>query len=1123
MVDALKNIIHKGDIIKSSLWPEPVEVKLIEKTGDYIHLIGITTVSHSTIDQLIPESKALKFSTMSADNLCTEESWKVFLALENIRYRYASLYDPLLAMNTSKIDPLPHQIEAVYGYVLKLSRIRFLIADDPGAGKTIMAGLILKELKLRGLIKRTLIVCPGHLRDQWVRELDEKFKEKFVPIGRGFLNTFYTENVWLRENNIITSVDFIKQDYILPSLSAANFDLIIVDEAHKMSAYMYGDKISKTARYKLGEILSKMTDHLIFLTATPHKGDSENFRLFLDLLETGFFATPEMIQQFLQNKEKRLFIRRVKEDLKDFEGKPLFLPRYVVTKTFNLGTQSPSEKELYNALSRYVETQYNLAMQKDKKRNIAFALVILQRRMASSIFALLKSLERRKKRLNDLISEIPKKINNTTSLGLSYEDIEELSEEERWQEEEAWETLSVAEDKEGLKKEISTLDKLIAKAKDIISKEKEIKLDELKNSLKELESKFKEQKDKKIIIFTESKDTLCYLEKKIKEWGYSVNVIHGGMKLEERVNAEKIFKNETQILVATEAAGEGINLQFCHLMVNYDIPWNPNRLEQRMGRIHRYGQNKEVFIFNLVAEDTREGRVLNQLFKKLDEIRKALGSDKVFDCLGEVLFDKNLSQLLIEAASNSRSTEDILKEIDVVVNEDYISKVKENLGESLATHFIDYTRIREMQQQAREHRLIPEYTESFFKKAFIKAEGKIKEMENNFISIKSIPYEIKKIVESDIFKKNFGSILKRYPKATFDKEIAFKNQDAEFITFGHPLFEAVMQWVENNFSVSLYTGATFIDPDGIKDGYVIFYEGEVKDGLGRIAGKRLFSFYVPNKKSSDISQISPSIIWDLAESSKTEEDSVNKKPIKEKTTDLAIENLKNYMEELFKERKRQTEIKEKYGLKSLEHFILKLDGDLILLEQRKENGENVDIVIFNKKERKKNYEHRKNELEKEIKREQNLTMSMPRFIGLIKIKPEAKVSKEMKSDEEIEKIGMQIASEYERKNKRDPEDVSLENLGFDIRSTDMSGLTRYIEVKARAATGNVCLTQNEWFKAKRFGDDYYLYVILNASSRPKLYIIQNPARNLNPEEKIGVVRYFIDYKEVKEKGDIGIE
>jgi SNF2 family DNA or RNA helicase len=1121
MIEETKKFIQKGDIVKSSLWPEPVEVKIFDKTGNYIQLIGITTGSHQTIDQLISEDDAKKISILSSDNLCNEEPWKVFLALETIRYRYASLFDPLLAVNTSKIDPLPHQIEAVYGYVLKLTKIRFLIADDPGAGKTIMAGLIIKELRLRKLINRVLIVCPGHLRDQWVRELSEKFKEKFVPIGRGFLNAFYSENVWKRENSIITSIDFIKQKQILPSLSAADFDLIIIDEAHKMSAYIYGNKIEKTERYRLGETLSNLTDHLLFLTATPHKGDPENFRLFLDLLEPGSFATTDMIEQSIKNKDNQLFIRRVKEDLKDFEGKPLFLPRHVITKTFNLGTHSPHEKELYNDLSRYVENQYNMALKKDKKRNIAFALVILQRRMASSIYALLKSLERRKKRLSDLMDMISEKTKNNDIGGISFEDTEELSEEERWQEEEIWETLSVAENKEELRKEITTLDKLIAKAKGIIANEDEIKLLELKVTLKELESKFNKPHDKKIIIFTESKDTLTYLEEKIRQWGYTVNVIHGGMSLEDRVNAEKVFKNETQILVATEAAGEGINLQFCHLMVNYDIPWNPNRLEQRMGRIHRYGQDKEVFIFNLVAEDTREGKVLNRLFKKLDEIRKALGSDKVFDCLGEVLFEKNLSQLLIEAAASSRNIDEILKEIDINIDENYISRIKENLGESLATHFIDYTRIKETEKRAKENRLIPEYTESFFKKAFLRAEGKIKEREDNFISIESIPYGIRKITNSDTFKKNYGSILNRYPKVTFDKEVAFKNQDSEFVTFGHPLFEAVMKWVENNFTDSLYKGATFMDPDGKMNGYVIFYEGEIKDGIGNVAGKKLFSFYITNKDNSDISPISPSFIWDLAESSQIEKDYIDLKEIKEKTLNSAIESLRSYREELIVIRESQAKIKQKYSLKSLDYFIVQLDGDLIELNSRKERGEKVDIVIFNKKERKNKYEDRKNELEKEIELEKNLTMSVPRFRGIIKIKPKTQVSQEMVSDEKIEKIGMKIATEYELRHSRSPVDVSSENLGFDIRSTDNQETIRYIEVKARAGIGNVALTQNEWFKAKRFGDDYYLYVVLNASNEPTLYIIKNPAKRLKPEQRIEAVRYLVNYEEVKEKGLYG--
>jgi SNF2 family DNA or RNA helicase len=559
-------------------------------------------------------------------------------------------------MNASKVDPLPHQIEAVYGYVLKLPRIRFLIADDPGAGKTIMAGLIIKEMKLRNLVKRILIVVPGHLKDQWRRELKDRFEETFVVIDRGILDAYYAENVWERENQIITSMGFAKREDILPSIGSAKFDLIVVDEAHKMSAYKYGDKTEKTDRYRLGEVLSRSSDpHLLFLTATPHKGDPENFRLFVDLLEPGFFATAEMLQESIKNQDNPLFIRRMKEDLKDFEGKPLFLPRYVKTVGFRL---SDDEKMLYNDVSRYVKEQYNKALRSDKKRNVAFALVILQRRLASSTYAILRSLERRKKRLEDLEEGVEKA--KVEGKPFEVEEVEDLSEEERWKEEELWETLSVAENRQELEAEIETLGDLIQQAKTIIQKEAEVKVLQLKETMDKLSKEFP---NKKILIFTESKDTLDYLEKKIHSWGYSVNTIHGGMRLEERVRAESVFKNETQVMVATEAAGEGINLQFCHLMINYDIPWNPNRLEQRMGRIHRYGQTLEVFVFNMVAEDTREGRVLVRLFEKLEEIKIALRSDKVFDVISEVLYGTNLSQLLLEAAASARDIDEILKEI----------------------------------------------------------------------------------------------------------------------------------------------------------------------------------------------------------------------------------------------------------------------------------------------------------------------------------------------------------------------------------------------------------------------------------------------------------------------------
>ena len=504
-----------------------------------------------------------------------------------------------------------------------------------------------------------------------------------------------------------------------------------------------------------------------------------------------------------------------------------------------------------------VKRQYDKAIKRDRRRNVAFALVILQRRFSSSVYALLESLKRRKKRLEELKSSAyqqrePEEV-------INFEEVEDMSESERWAEEIKWETITLSENMKELEEEIRTVDELIRRAEDILRNEEETKLKELKETLLGLKEEFK---DFKIIIFTESKDTLEYLNEKVKSWGFSTVIIHGGMNLYERIDAEKSFKNEAEVLIATEAAGEGINLQFCNLMINYDLPWNPNRLEQRMGRIHRYGQQREVHIYNLVARRTREGKVLYNLLEKLNKIREALGSDKVFDVIGEILLNKNLSQLLVEAAVNARDMDEILKEIDIKVDEEYINRIKESLGEALATRHIDLTRIRELAQKAKEERLIPEYTENYFKKAFEKAGGKIRERKDGFLSVESIPLDIRRVAEEEEFKRSFGQLQSKYPKITFDKEKAFRTPDAEFVSFGHPLFEAVMRWVEKHLRDSLLKGAVFFDPDGRLDGYMLFYEGEVRDGTGSIVGKRLFAFYDDGRK---VVEVSPAILSSIAE------------------------------------------------------------------------------------------------------------------------------------------------------------------------------------------------------------------------------------------------------------------
>jgi superfamily II DNA or RNA helicase len=1098
--------ITEGTIIEAPWWPEPVEVKKIREVGSYLQVIGVMVHSGTHVDRLVPKAeftKKAKTKTLALDFSAPGD--EIFLSLEAFRYRLASIYDSLLAMNVSKIDPLPFQIDAVYGKILKLPRIRFLLADDPGAGKTIMAGLVLKELKLRGLAKRILIVVPGHLKDQWRREMKEKFGETFVVLDRAVFDARYGENPWVVENQVITSMDFAKRDEILPSLQSAGWDLVIVDEAHKMAAYPYGKhKTKRTERYRLGEVLSRNSTHLLFLTATPHKGDPGNFRLFMDLLEPGFFATDESIEESLRKGDNPLWVRRMKEDLRDFEGKPIFTRRFPRTLKFRL---SEDEHVLYNELSKYVISQYNKALANDRKRNVAFALLILQRRMASSVYALWKSLQRREKKLRSLL-ERPSFEPEEFRL-LDFEEVEDLEESERWTVEEKWETLSVAANRQELIEEIETVNRLKEMASKIIEQESEVKLRELKKAIEEGFRKIQETGgEKKILIFTESKDTLEYLVKKIKSWGYRVNWIHGGMRIEDRIRAEGEFRHRTQVMVATEAAGEGINLQFCNIVINYDIPWNPNRLEQRMGRVHRYGQTRDVYIFNLVAENTREGKVLIKLLDKLEEIRRALGREKVFDVIGEIFREKRLAQLIQEAVANARSLDDIIKELDIKVDEKYIQQIKEKLGESLATRHIDYTRIREMFDRAKEHRLIPEYVEAFFKKAFEKAGGKVRTRKDGFLSVDSVPWTLRKIAEDPTFRSRYGPLLKSYSKITFDKETAFKHPDVEFVSFGHPLLEAVLEWVWRNFSEGLRRGAVFEDPSGVHNGMIWFYEGTVIDGKGEIAGRKLFAVYDDGK---ELKEINPTILWDLVP--KREKSAGSALP-SERPLEFVIKALEKYKEELLVERQRQAAIKRKYGLRSLDYLIAELDADLARLYERQAMGEKVDLPIRNKEERKKQYEIARKELEKKIEQETSLTFSMPRLIGAIRVR--AGREEEMVSDAEIERIGMEIAMEYERRNGRIPEDVSAENLGFDIRSRG-KGEIRYIEVKARRGEGDLALTPNELFKAKRFKEKYWLYVVSNAASNPTLWIINNPAKNLKVLQKVEVVRFIVPIREWKQK------
>ena len=1101
MTDSLP--FSPGQTVEAPFWGEPLRVLSVHRVGRGLRIEAVGLRSRRHYDHTLqPADLAQVRAIPYAGWTFTANAEAFFLALEAHRIRLAHQFDPLLAVNISQVDPLPHQIEAVYHYILRQPRIRFLLADDPGAGKTVMAGLLLKELKARGLVRRALVVVPGHLKDQWLRELKERFGETFTVVDRAVVGATWGRNVWQEQPWVITSMDFAKQGEVLTALAETTWDLVIVDEAHKLAAYRYGEKVTKTERYRLGEVLSRIGHFLLFLTATPHRGDPENFRLLLDLLVPRMFATSDLLMESVRSGDNLLFLRRLKEDLRDFAGRPLFPPRHVHTQTFRL---HDDEKRLYNAVTAYVQREYNKAFAADK-RNVAFALLILQRRMASSVRAVRRSLERRRTRLEELLRLGRWLAERDT---LDEDALEDAPEAERLrQEEDLLERLTAAETREELEAEIRTLDELIRLARAAEAREVETKLNELRRVMEDERIR---QTGEKLLIFTESRDTLEYLAERLRAWGYAVITLHGAMGLDERIRAEHEFHDRAQVMVSTEAGGEGINLQFCSLMVNYDIPWNPNRLEQRLGRIHRYGQQKEVHIYNLVATETLEGRVMEALFRKLERIRAALGSDRVFDVIGEVIIGRSLREVIVDAIAQRRTLEEILAEIEAVPDEEAIRKAREAALEALATHHIDLQEVLGESRRARENRLVPEYIENFFVRAARFLNLRLERRQDGLWRLPHVPFDLRTV--SQDFRHRYGEVFPEYNRFAFDRETA-RLKDGVFVAPGHPLLESVIEHILEKGANDLRKGAVFADPDGRLDGHLWFLEGEIHDGAGEVVGRRLFALFQP--AGGDLRPVNSSVLWDLLPLPPAADG--GPLPSEEPVIAFFAENvLEAYRAELLRERQRHAEIRRRYGLRSLNGSILESQARLIDYETRRAKGEPIpDVEVRNEERRKEELLARRRDLEEEIRRQTALLPATPRVVGIARVVPQAP-EPEMQEDPAIEAVGMRVAAEYEQAQGRIPHDVSAQNLGYDIRSETPDGAVRYIEVKARARAGPIVLTPNEWLMARRLGEEYWLYVVENAATTPMLYTIQNPAAKLRPEV-VQTVRFVVkQWKEAAEE------
>ncbi len=789
------------------------------------------------------------------------------LAVEAYRINLAHLFDPMMAVHTSNVEPLPHQITAVYESMLPRQPLRYVLADDPGAGKTVMAGLLIRELLMRADAKRILIVSPGSLVEQWQDELYEKFGLEFTLFSRDLEAQSRRGNAFEDHNQLVARIDQLaRADDLQEKLAKSHWDLVVVDEAHKLSATWFGSKVNETKRFKLGKLLGSVTRHFLLMTATPHNGKEEDFQLFMSLLDSDRFYG-----KFRDGAHKvdvtDLMRRMVKEQLLKFDGTPLFPERRAYTVNYKL---SDLEAALYEAVTEYVKTEMGKADQLDGKRKgtVGFALTALQRRLASSPEAIFQSLKRRHQRLVRRVEEerlkqrgqqVMAEINGYAKSDLDdiYDSADDMPDGEYEEfEEELVDQATAAQTIQELESEIIILEGLVEQAKAVVLSGQDKKWEELSELLQNTpEMHDVEGRQRKLIIFTEHRDTLNYLADKIRGLLGSqeaVELIHGSVHRDERRRIQELFRNDptTRVLIATDAAGEGVNLQNANLMVNYDLPWNPNRLEQRFGRIHRIGQTEVCHLWNIVASETREGDVFRKLFDKLEIERKALGG-RVFDILGEVFEECRLRDLLIEAIRYGEDPQvraKLHRVVEGVLDTDHLKNIISR--SALCEEVMDENRlfaVKEEMEKAEARKLQPYFIRSFFSQAFKQLGGELRPREAGRFEIPHVPASIRERDRqiSGRDRANLAPVLKKYERVCFEKKdvrVPFKPM-ASLIHPGHPLMQATTDIILESHRNKLKQGAVLVDQSdmGLTPRVVFIVDHCVKEGfdMQRVASRRM--------------------------------------------------------------------------------------------------------------------------------------------------------------------------------------------------------------------------------------------------------------------------------------------
>jgi SNF2 family DNA or RNA helicase len=1105
------------------------------------------------------------------------------LVSEAHRIRLAHLFDPVLAVHTSVVEPLPHQITAVYDAMLPRQPLRFLLADDPGAGKTIMAGLLMKELIARGDLQRCLVVCPGSLAEQWQDELSRRFHLPFDILTNDKLEAARTGNWFLETNLAIARLDKLsRNEDVQEKLKSpeCRWDLIVCDEAHKMSATFFGGEVKYTKRYKLGQLLSTLTRHFLLMTATPHNGKEEDFQLFMALLDGDRFEGRFRDGTHVGDVSD-LMRRMVKENLLKFDATPLFPERIAYTVPYKLST---AEAELYSAVTEYVTEEFNRAeaLQNDKRAGtVGFALTVLQRRLASSPEAIYQSLHRRAERLESRLRELELlQRGNTVSplpdtvADLDEEDVEDLEEapdnEVEAVEEQILDQATAARTIAELKSEIATLKRLEGLALGVRRSGTDTKWRELASLLGEiftaaaLSSKGREQlKDgapaevpfpvssprQKLVIFTEHRDTLNYLHRRITTLlgrDEAVVLIHGSMGREHRMKAQEAFRHDpdVQVLLATDAAGEGINLQRAHLMVNYDLPWNPNRIEQRFGRIHRIGQTEVCHLWNLVANETREGDVYRTLLEKLNEAREALHG-QVFDVLGKVQFGgKALRELLIEAIRYGERPEvrDRLNQIvATALDRTHLQELMEE--RALAHDTMDASRvfrIREEMERAEARRLQPHYIESFFLEAFGRLGGSAKLREPRRYEITHVPAPIR---NRDRLIGTGEPVLPRYERIAFEKSlVALQGQSlAAFVCPGHPLLDATIDLTLERHRDLLRRGSVLVDErdPGTKPRVLFYLEHAIQDAsLTRSGERRVISrqmlyveinvdgearhlHYAPYLDYRPLAADEPSIEQIMARS----ECEWITHDLEQKAQAHAIANVvPEHLAEVRNPRieviaKTEAAVKERLT-KEISYWDHRSE-DLKLQEQA--GKPNARLNSEEARKRADTLEARLEKRMQELKLEAQISPLPPVIIGGLLVLPVGLISmmagktrSSTTSAVDTQAAAAKaraIVMDVERRLGFDPTDREYDKLGYDIESrVPGTGKLRFIEVKGRiSGAGTITVTKNEILYSLNKPEDFILAIVEFGEDGERVHYVRKPFKR---EPDFGVTSVNYDFGEL---------